>query len=45
MTKNIYYYPSTLANLTLIILISEMSKFSKIIFSKKNILWKKIMNI
>jgi hypothetical protein len=38
MTKNIYYYPSTLANLTLIILFSEMLKFSKIISSKsKNI--------
>jgi hypothetical protein len=37
MTKNIYYYLSnTLANLTLIISISEMLKFSNFISSNSN---------
>jgi hypothetical protein len=38
LDSNLVYYPSTLANLTLIILFSKMLKFSEIISSKsKNI--------
>jgi len=38
---NIEHYPSTLANLTLIILFSEMLKFSEIISSKSKTTVKK----